>query len=335
MNNEWKHMFDYKAGATECRDFRLQATYTLAILTLFLLTPFAVNHIIQGRTFAAVGSLFIVTVMAISAREIRLGRQCSELILYVLLPSVMVFLTLSLRMQGIIGVLWTYPAILAFYCMLNPRLAMLANALILAVMVPSPFFTLDPALAMRVVVTLLAVSSFTAVFVHNIATHQARLEAQVRTDPLTGLFNRTSLSQTLSQCVEQNRRNHTPMTTLMLDIDNFKSVNDKYGHDAGDRVICGVSQLMQQHIRKGDQVFRIGGEEFLILLHGSNYDDSVGIAEKIRKDVEQSTMISGRQITMSVGMASLNPGEDHEHWSKRADAQLYRAKTSGRNCVAG
>lgn len=317
------------------RDFRLQATYTLALLTLVLLTPFAINHIIQGRTLAGVGSMFIIAVMAISAREIRLGRQCSDLILYVLLPSVMAFLFMSLRTQGIIGVLWTYPAILAFYCMLSPRQAMIANVLILLTMVPATFLTLDPALASRVAVTLLGVSSFTAVFVHNIATHQALLEEQVRTDPLTGLFNRTSLSQTLSQSVEQNRQYRTPMTILMLDIDHFKSVNDEHGHDAGDRAICKVSNLIQKHIRRADRAFRIGGEEFLVLLHGATRDDSIDLAEEIRKSVEENTIIPGRQITLSIGMASVNPGEDHEQWSKRADSLLYRAKTSGRNCIAG
>jgi len=323
------------AGHFSKKDFRVRATYGLAALTVLVLLPFVVNHFIHGRLLMATSTVFIMGVMLINAREIWHGRHCPDLILLVLLPSVIAILVLTHQSQGIFGALWTFPAILAFYCLLTARHAILANVLILTVMIPTTLSMLEFSLAIRVVATLLTVSGFTAIFAHNLANQQALLEKQVCTDPLTGLLNRSSLSRTLLKSVEQNKQNGKPTTILMLDIDHFKSVNDEYGHDAGDRVIRKVGNLIARNVREHDLAFRIGGEEFLVLLRDTDHVQSEDIAQQIRQSVEKSTMIRGRPVTVSIGMASLDSSEDHDQWFKRADTRLYEAKTKGRNCVSG
>jgi len=323
------------AGHFSKKDFRVRATYGLAALSLFVLAPFATYHFLQGRMLLAAGPVFIMGVMFINAREIWQGRHCPDLILLVLLPSIIAFLVVIYQSLGIVGALWTYPSIMAFYCLLTARHAIVANALILAVMIPTALSVLELSLAIRVSATLFTVSGFIALFAHNLASQQASLEKQVCTDPLTELLNRSSLSRTLLRSVEQNKQNGTPMTILMLDIDHFKSVNDKYGHDAGDRVIRKVGKLIARNVREHDLAFRIGGEEFLVLLRDTDHAQSEDIAQQIRQSVEKATMIPDRPITVSIGKASLDSSEDHDQWFKRADTLLYEAKTKGRNCVSG
>ncbi|NEQ53040.1 MAG: GGDEF domain-containing protein [Leptolyngbya sp. SIO3F4] len=172
-----------------------------------------------------------------------------------------------------------------------------------------------------------------AVFVRVISEQQQRLRVQAMTDPLTGLLNRTLLHETLNWAIEQSKRLELPMTLVALDIDHFKDVNDTFGHDVGDQVLQGVSQLLKSRTRKVDRVFRLGGEEFLVLLHGTNGDNARHVAEELRNRIASLQLLPKRSVTVSVGVATLQVGEDWSTWMKRSDNNLYRAKMGGRNRV--
>jgi diguanylate cyclase (GGDEF)-like protein len=153
------------------------------------------------------------------------------------------------------------------------------------------------------------------------------------TDSLTGLLNRTLLQITLEQVIQQNNRTGEPMTLVTLDIDHFKKINDALGHDAGDTVLQSIAELLQNRLRRIDKVFRLGGEEFLALLHGTDAGNGQQIAEELRKAVESLTLFPEQHITVSIGVATLQPGEEWTTWMKRSDDNLYRAKLEGRNRV--
>ena len=122
----------------------------------------------------------------------------------------------------------------------------------------------------------------------------------------------------------------------MLDIDHFKSVNDDYGHGAGDFVLQQTAKLISQNLRESDQIIRYGGEEFLILLPGGDLDTAVTIAERIRKNIQEYPVeVDGHSIhiTVSIGVATLAHQEPQAEGIKRADEALYTAKNNGRNRV--
>ncbi|MEM9169572.1 MAG: PleD family two-component system response regulator [Pseudomonadota bacterium] len=168
---------------------------------------------------------------------------------------------------------------------------------------------------------------------------QASLEMAV-TDQLTGLYNRRYLASHLSAMYERAQWTGRPLSVMVLDIDHFKSVNDTYGHDAGDRVIQEFSERIRSSIRSVDLACRYGGEEFLVAMPDTDRRFSAMIAERLRQEVEahEVTLDDGRDIsvTVSIGIASsADPDAQNgaQNLIKRADEALYRAKEGGRNRV--
>ncbi len=154
-------------------------------------------------------------------------------------------------------------------------------------------------------------------------------------DPLTGLFNRNALDQRLSELDGQptNREEGDSQALLLCDLDNFKRVNDQLGHAAGDAVLQDVAYTMRSVLRAGDSIYRVGGEEILVVLPGATEADAVGIAERLRKAVRERRP-AGVSVTISVGVAVSQPGPlDTDELVGLADAALYSAKTAGRDRV--
>ncbi len=256
-----------------------------------------------------------------------------QLLLF-LVPAVLFFLTLAFKQQGIFGALWSYPALLSFYCMLPERKAWLANVALLCVVLPRAWMVLDSAIALRVMFTLLAVSVISVIFLRVISVQQRQLQTLAVRDALTGLYNRALLHATLEQAVEQSQRSGVPMGLLTLDLDYFKNINDTLGHEAGDQVLRSVGKFLLQRLRRSDSAFRLGGEEFLILLYGTNAENSRRLAEELRDAIANLAILPHYPVTVSIGVAALEAGEDWQTWMKRSDQQLYDAKQKGRNRVA-
>jgi diguanylate cyclase (GGDEF)-like protein len=154
-------------------------------------------------------------------------------------------------------------------------------------------------------------------------------------DPLTGLFNRTALEQRLAEldgspCDESEGLSHA---LLLCDLDHFKRVNDQLGHAAGDAVLQDVAYAMRAALRAGDTIYRIGGEEVLVILPGADEADAIEIAERLRLTVRERRPV-GIPVTVSIGVAVSRPETvDTDDLVKRADAALYLAKAGGRDAV--
>ena len=153
-------------------------------------------------------------------------------------------------------------------------------------------------------------------------------------DPLTGLANRRAVLERLA--AEQGRvaRGNGAAALLMLDLDHFKHVNDRYGHPVGDRVLEAVAGAIGAELRGCDLGARYGGEEFLVLLADSTLDDGMRVAERLRRRVGSLAVQAAEatlSVTVSIGVARLQAGEPVEHWIARADEALYQAKAAGRD----
>ena len=128
----------------------------------------------------------------------------------------------------------------------------------------------------------------------------------------------------------------TPASMLVIDLDHFKSINDSHGHAVGDDILVRLTDLMRKRIRSTDHLFRVGGEEFVIVTEGDTLEMAGRLGELLRELVADSELADGCSVTISVGVAELGDGEMANDWFRRADDALYRAKSEGRNrtCLA-
>ncbi|HLB25654.1 MAG TPA: diguanylate cyclase [Nitrospirota bacterium] len=155
-------------------------------------------------------------------------------------------------------------------------------------------------------------------------------------DPLTRAHSRIGMLTKLRELQELVKRGIQSCSIAMMDLDNFKAVNDTYGHPAGDRVLAGVSYYIMEHLRPFDRIFRYGGEEFLITLQHTDGRDGLEAVERLRIGISENAVVFDGQkigITASFGLALLDPDVSVEQAVERADKALYCAKAAGRNCT--
>ena len=167
----------------------------------------------------------------------------------------------------------------------------------------------------------------------------AEIEAHISrslTDPLTGLPNRREFNDRLEERMAAWGRRQEVFSLLLLDVDHFKTLNDEYGHLAGDQVLAAIGRALRGAVRREDAVARYGGEEFAILLPNTSLDEAIHVARKVRETVATTAVHFGGQqlaVTVSGGLAMIGTNERCESLIHRADAALYAAKAAGRNCA--
>lgn len=161
----------------------------------------------------------------------------------------------------------------------------------------------------------------------------ALLQSQATTDAVTGILNRRKCCELLESAIMESKRYGLPLAIIFFDVDRFKSINDTYGHDAGDSVLRELAGLVSGMIRKTDIFARFGGEEFVLVVHNNDGRTARMLAEKIRSRVSQHSFIHVGQVTASFGVARLYPDDTAESLVKRADQAMYSAKHAGRNRV--
>lgn len=170
---------------------------------------------------------------------------------------------------------------------------------------------------------------------YTINLFQSRLERTATVDGLTGLLNRPALGLLAEQAFRDMKRSGSPLCLILADLDDFKRVNDGFGHQAGDAVLVRSTHAIRACLRESDVACRWGGEEFLLILRSCLLPEALAVAEKIRAAVA-STNAGGPAITVSLGVAERVADEDFDPLVRRADTALYRAKATGRNraCAA-
>jgi diguanylate cyclase (GGDEF)-like protein len=171
-----------------------------------------------------------------------------------------------------------------------------------------------------------------------LAEQTRELSHAATVDPLTGLFNRRYFATRIEEEIERARRYSLELSLLLIDIDDFKRVNDELGHLAGDFLLKQIAEVLKRSVRVFDVCTRYGGEEFAILMPGSGINNALVVAERIRSRVEQASREAGTlpphaRITVSLGLAALVSDPSPNDLIARADRALYRAKAEGKNCV--
>lgn len=170
--------------------------------------------------------------------------------------------------------------------------------------------------------------------VRNLDRANARIITLMHTDPLTGLANRRFFTEMLEKAMAFANRHQQPLSLIMVDLDDFKVINDTYGHETGDQVLTSFAQLMNGFIRKEDVAARFGGEEFILMLPGTDLEQVAIMAERLRTQMENVTFSTSQsRVTASFGITQYRPDDTFETLINRVDDALYAAKKAGKNQV--
>lgn len=242
----------------------------------------------------------------------------------------------AVHLNGSNSIYWAYPATIACFCILNTRLAIILCIITISILFLMLQDMIPTDQLFGIFTTLVLLCVFSYLFNDSVHRQRRLLSRLAARDALTGTWNRRALDEALIQTTSSNNRSPLIASLIILDLDHFKKINDTYGHDAGDKVLINIAEIIQDSIRLSDRLYRYGGEEFVIIADGANLQNAAILAESIRKKVESSNLLETESITISLGVAALKDGQNPETWIKLADEALYEAKRTGRNkfCLA-
>jgi diguanylate cyclase len=321
---------------------RLKGDFQLSILTLVALCsflgvgPYSVYRLIEGNWL--VGVLDAVLVFATGAAVLYAWRTGHTMrpgqFLAVIYSIVTVMVTIDL---GINGSFWFYTLILFNFFVVPPVQAVVATLGALAVLCgyelayPGTMFESRYQLTSFVVTSTIC-SIFAFVFALRGRYQRLKLGDLARLDPLTGTDNRRVMDDELERALAVHRRYDEPFGLLVLDLDHFKSVNDRFGHREGDAVLVRFAEVVTAISRQTDRLFRLGGEEFVLLVPRVDAAALSVVAQDILQEVAQRVSSPGGPVTVSIGGAVLAGHETADDWLHEADQCLYEAKRLGRNC---
>lgn len=240
----------------------------------------------------------------------------------------------TVYLKGPGQIYWAYPAFIALFYLLKPREALLLTFASILALIPSLMETLTTITLTTILITMLVTASFSYAFATLTRLQRNKLTKLATRDPLTNTGNRRALDQKLASIIAARQRTAVQASLLVIDLDHFKSVNDTYGHAAGDQILIRVTEIIKLRIRVTDSLYRVGGEEFIVLVEGQKLERASQLAEQLRTLVEVNELAPKQEVTISIGVAELHGGESCAQWLSRADEALYEAKRAGRNTTS-
>ena len=295
--------------------------------------PFAILRFAQAQWIPAIVDTVIV-----------LG--LSSLGIYVYRTQRATFASIAISIVRMAGVLttvyvigpqqinWIYPGLMATFYLLRPREAIALALTTMAALMPALLSSASTLATSTVLITIVMMSAFAYAF--SLITNRQREQLiQLATkDPLTGAGNRLGLDDKMTEVVNKFDRNTLPASIMLLDLDHFKKVNDVHGHAVGDQILQRITEIVNMRIRITDSLYRVGGEEFIVVLEGQDLGRAAHLAEQVRTLVEVNELVPDHAVTISIGVAELKSGETIHDWLHRADDALYCAKRAGRNTTS-
>lgn len=292
--------------------------------------PFAVLRLINGdMLLAVIDSILVVGVALIgvfvwNTQKVRLPG-------FILTMFYMFGMVAAVHVSKGLLIYWAFPTMLAAYFLVKPREAAIMNSIAMLLLLPTVMTTMRSIEISSILVTLLLTNAFSFIFARKMQLQHEKLEKLATRDSLTGAGNRRLFDERVFDCINQYKRTQVPAALILIDIDHFKKVNDEHGHGKGDEVLIGLVALLRDRLRAIDSIYRIGGEEFAIIIHPADTDRVIDLAESLRQLVESSKLLTGQHLTISLGLAICDDSDTDKSWFERADKALYKAKNNGRN----
>ena len=305
---------------------------SLSLLAAITISPFAFLRWFEGETTLAIIDAIIAFTAFMFFLFIFITRKISaanKLLSIFLALAVLV----TIFIKGESQILWLAPTVIAINYLMPLKLASITSAsLALAILI-----IIYPRVDLTYLFTFIATTGLTVtlsyVIFRSYTDKQNELSLLALIDSLTSSGNRRALDLKLAEVIASQRREKYTMCLVLIDLDNFKEVNDDHGHAVGDQILVSICELITQHTRVLDTLYRYGGDEFIIMPLNMNIKTTKRLAEKIRCIIEQHEFTYNIKLTLSIGVAEYKMHDTPESWISRADTALYKAKESGRNKV--
>lgn len=312
--------------------FKRQIVYHLHFWAFVAVAPLVMVQWRQGNTLlASLLVLFCLNAVAVMALLRFRRRYFLQGRLFPVLAVVCA--VYSTAINGHAGLYWAYPAAAALFFLLPLREATASNIVFVASMAVVSFIRFPEADFWRITFSLGLTCLFVMIFAWLVGRLQTELTRLATTDPLTGCLNRSQLADILNGQIQMRERYERVSSLILLDLDYFKTINDRWGHMAGDKVLQELSTRLRKRLRENDRLFRIGGEEFMLVLPETRQKDADKLARELLTSISARPFVEGIQITASASVAEVGKGETWSVWLNRADQALYEAKALGRNQV--
>jgi len=300
------------------------------LTTVVVVTGFVFYRLFTGD---ATGAMINAAIVALLGVSLLLGRipklRQTALILFGFIISLSCLLSAMLVSAN--GLLWTYLVLWINFLILPRSLAFGCNIIITLTLTAS--FTLFDSLLHQIswMTVAVLISGFGLVFTNQLREQRRLLSELATLDPLTGAGNRRLMQHELEKAVAERRRSRRPATLMVLDLDHFKRINDEHGHEAGDRVLAEFVEVLREALRTEDGLYRLGGEEFVVLLREMDADTARANLDDLHERLSGRVQGPDSPLHFSAGAAVLKDGENWSRWLARADSALYAAKDAGRN----
>ncbi len=313
------------------RNRKVAYRYVLMAIAV-MLAPIDAHNFYSGNYLPALAGFFVLVLFLWNIYLLTREREPF------LSPPTVLLMTLALVLMSLVygqtyNLYWIYPLLVALPVLLKTRVSVWLGVVVGVIVTPFVFYRFDTSTAIIVCLSMAHTWLISAWLMYAVSEQSRRLNELAVTDPLTGAFNRRHLQAEAQRVFQTYKRYDRPSTLLLVDVDHFKQVNDDFGHEAGDRALCGIVDMIQNRLRVMDHVFRYGGEEFIVMLAEADQAKAGHVAEEIRSAVSESRLLRERQITVSIGVCDVTQAESVDEWLKRCDRALYSAKEQGRDRV--
>ncbi|MEM8816947.1 MAG: GGDEF domain-containing protein [Pseudomonadota bacterium] len=297
------------------------------------IAPFAAMRFMEGNWLAGIVDTLLIAGIALLGWLVYQTRQVRLASIAISVLCVCgVFATVYF--SGPQQVYWAYPALMAIFYLSRPNEAILLSLGMIVGLVPAYVPSPDKVETGTVFITIVVMCAFGYAFSLVTRRQRGELIKLATKDPLTGAGNRRALERKLDEIVAKRARAPRKASLIMLDLDHFKAVNDAHGHATGDLILKNLTEIINLRIRITDSLFRIGGEEFVVVLDGEDKQHASHLAEQLRTLVQANELVPGQEVTISLGVAELVKDETRMQWLERADEAMYRAKRRGRNITS-
>lgn len=315
---------------------RMHREFDLAILTIFagvaglVIAGFSVYRFLSGSIVGGIIDLFIALgaagIVLYGWRGSNVAQAGAIFVWFAVVACVA-----SAFVFGRTAAYWTFLVLSISFVITGRRVAIVGNVvLISAIAMQTPLFP-DNAERAIFIVTALLVTMYGWVFDARYKSQRVQLEILASQDPLTQVGNRRVMRRDLMHAVTENRRSSKMAYLAVLDLDHFKDVNDAYGHEAGDQVLIRLTDIVRDRLRRDDGLYRLGGEEFVVLLPKTGPEQARVVLEDLLRLFREAMQKSSMPVTVSIGAALVRQDEDWSAWLRRADQAMYKAKQAGRN----
>lgn len=322
--------------AKKCRDdYRVASLVLLCSVYCLVLLLMSVFRGVQGDyLIAALNIALVAMILCVVFVVLKTLRTHFASFFILLVGAIM--LTFVLQNRPDYSIIWSITFMVGSFGLLNSKIAVIYSAAFASLIILSKSMWLQPELLLAFCMSSLSCISVSWIISKQSEKQRKALESRVKIDSLTKLLNRSTFDQSLESMCELKRRYGYEFGLLMIDIDYFKSINDEFGHVSGDQILIEFSALLTTFFRKEDKIFRVGGEEFVVAMHGTSTDSLLQVAHRLCKYTENNLVRNPsctEPLTISIGGTTLLVEESCASWLKRADEALYLAKSSRNTAI--